>query len=623
MIDRKTAAVLVSTSLALAAVSELFAQESAPGAGDWPRHARDAAATRFSPLTQIDTSNVARLERAWTFHTGDLFTEENLKSRNVFQCTPLVVEGKMFVITPLCRAIALDPATGKEIWSFDPKMDPRSAGAARGLAFWNSGGESRIILPVRDGRIFSIDAKTGKPDPSFGDNGFISLRKLYPDAASDIVISSPPSVFRDLFIQGCSLSDSWHKVAPAPLTAFDVRTGRVVWTFNTIPAAADEFGADTWANESWLGRGGANVWSTTSIDEERGIIYLPATAANFDFYGGDRHGANLFSCSVVALDAATGKRLWHYQTIHHDLWDYDLPAAPVLADITVAGRRIPALAQIGKTGFVYVLNRVTGEPVWPIEEHPVPVSDVPGEQAWPTQPFPTKPPPFSPQRLTEENLSQISSTSREDGLALINQYRNEGLFTPPSLRGSVVFPGFHGGGNWSGAALDPRTGRLYINSTEVACAVVLVQNDNSPFGFKHTGWLRLRDREGYPINAPPWGQLTAIDLNQGELVWQKPLGEFEELTERGIPPTGQENFGGATVTAGGLVFIASTMDEHLRAFDAETGEILFKVKLDAAGYAAPVSYEIGGRQYIAICAGGGGKLGTEPGDSVIAFALPE
>lgn len=621
--NRKMCRSIVWILAVVALAPDVYSENGAIAPGDWPSHARDAAATRYSPLDAINKKNVAGLQRAWVYHTGDIITSQGRKSQNVFECTPLVVEGKMFIITPFSRAVALDPATGKEIWNFDPKMDVGASGmlASRGVAYWHEGEQSRILLPVRDGRIYSLDAKTGKPDGSFGMNGAVNIRELYPAAAKDITLSSPPIMCGDLLVQGFSMSDSWNKVAVAPVTAFDVRSGKVVWTFDTVPQEG-EFGTETWGNDSWRGRGGANVWSTMSYDAALGIVYLPATAPNFDFYGGDRHGANLLSNCVVALDAKSGKRIWHYQTTHHDLWDYDLPAAPVLVDITVDGKKIRALAQISKTGFTYVLNRETGEPVWPIPERPVPASDVSGELASPTQPVPTRPPAFTTQGLTEAGLTKISPEAHARAVELLGKLRNDGMFTPPSLKGSVVFPGFHGGGNWSGAAFDPRSARLYVNSTEVACSVKLEANPKSPFGYSHTGWIRPRDQEGYPINAPPWGQLTAIDLNKGEIAWQKPLGAFEELTRRGIPPTGQENFGGATVTAGGLVFIASTMDENLRAFDSDTGEILFKAKLDAAGYAAPVSYAVDGKQFIAICAGGGGKLGTPVGDSVIAFTLP-
>lgn len=586
--------------------------------GDWPHHARDPQGTRYSPLDQITKSNIDRLKPAWTYRTGDL--EE---TNNVFECTPLVIDGVMYLITPFSRAIALDAATGKELWTHDPEFDYQRSGllASRGVAYWADGAKKRIFLPVRDGRLLSLDAATGKIDSTFGEQGTVNLRTRLAPGGAHLFLSSPPIVYRDLVIQGCGMPDGANpKTSHVPVIALNAATGETAWTFNTIPQQG-EFGTDTWANESWRDRGAGNVWSTMSVDPERGIVYLPTTAPYFDFYGGDRHGDNLFCNSIVALDAATGQRIWHFQTVHHDIWDYDLPAHPNLAELTIDGRSVPAVAQIGKTGFVYLFHRVTGEPIFPIVERPTPPSDVPGEKTSPTQPFPSRPPAFTTQGLTEENLSRIDEETYQYLLKQFRTMRSEGLFTPPSEQGSIVFPGFHGGGNWSGAAVDPE-GMMYVNSTELACFTHVKPDPDSPIGFKHSGWHRFRDQNGYPGNAPPWGQLSKIDLNRGEIVWQKPLGEFEELTRRGIPPTGQENFGGATVTAGGLVFIASTPDEMFRAFDAETGGLLFQTKLPAAGYAAPVSY-LGkdGKQYIAICAGGGGKIDTQDGDYVAAFCL--
>lgn len=603
--------------------------QTIPSDGDWTVHGREPFGSRYSPLAQINKSNVKGLKEAWSISTGELSNPDFIFEDHhwVFECTPLVVKNRVFVITPVSRVLALDGVTGDELWSYDPDLDLSRQGmlASRGVAYWSDGDDERIFLPVRDGRLFCLNAIDGKPIHTFGNQGFINLKEEGGIGGGKIFISSPPVIYKDIVIQGFGMPDgaSSDPIYAVPLMAFNVHTGEKVWEFYTIPQEGD-FGTETWENDSWKDRGCSSIWTIMTLDPERGIVYLPVSTPHFDFYGGDRHGDNLFSDCVVALDAATGKYIWHYQTVHHDVWDYDLPAPPNLVDIEVDGETVPAVAQIGKTGFVYLLNRETGKPVFPIEEKPVPASDVKGEMTSKTQPMPDRPPAFSTQGLSEENLSRIDEETYQYVLKEFRKYRSEGIFTPPSLQGSIVFPGFHGGGNWSGGAVNLETGMLYVNSTELACTITVEEDESKRSGFKHLGWPRFRDQNGYPANAPPWGQLTKIDLNKGEIVWQKPLGEFEELSKRGIPITGQENFGGASVTAGGLVFIASTMDGCLRAFDEDTGEELFKTKLKAAGFAIPVTYlGADGKQYVAVCAGGGGKIGTPRGDFVQAFCLPE
>ena len=594
-------------------------QASGPADGDWPAYWHDPYGTRYSPLNQIRPDNVSRLERAWTYHTGDL-----AGGNHVMECTPLVVDGTVFIITTFSRVAALDGVTGEKLWDFDPKMDYRREGmlASRGLAYWTDVREQRIILPAHDGRLFSLNALDGQPDPHFGENGVVNLRERLAPGGRSLFISSPPAVYRDMLIQGCGMPDGYgERLQHVPVIALNVRTGESVWTFNTIPQDGGP-GSETWAGDSWRDRGAGNVWSGIRVDPERGIVFLPATSPTFDFYGGDRQGNNWFCDSLVALRAETGERLWHFQAVHHDLWDYDLPAQPNLLYLMIGGRRVPAVAQVGKTAFVYVLNRETGEPIFPIEERAVPTSDVPGEMASPTQPFPQKPPPISRQGITEADLSRLDEETHQYVLQEFRKYRSGAMYTPPSMRGTVYLPAFHGGANWSGAAVTPE-GMMYVNTTELPGIITLEKDNDSPYGYRHTGWIRFRDQNGYPAIAPPWGQLVKLDLNRGEKVWEKPLGEFDELTQKGIPPTGQENFGGPLATGGGLVFIASTKDECFRAFDAQTGDILFKIRMEAGGYAAPVSY-LGknGKQYVVICAGGGGKLETKPGDYVIGFALP-
>jgi quinoprotein glucose dehydrogenase len=590
--------------------------------GEWPCYARDPGGARYSPLDEVDTQNVASLERAWTFRTGDIAKGD----AHYAECTPLMVDGVLYVITPFSRLIAIDAVTGEELWRFSPTppLNHEETGggglASRGVAYWKAGEKRRIFLPVRDGRLYSIDVDTHRADPDFGDAGSINLRAGLKEDGRFLFLSSPPTLYENVLLQPYGIDDtSSRRLAYVPLRAFDAHTGRLLWTFDTV-AQPGQFGHETWAGDSWKDRAGCNPWAPISVDEERGIFYVPVGAPNPDKYGGDREGDNLFSNALVALDAKTGQRLWHFQVVHHDLWDYDMPALPNLIDLRAGDESIPAVAVIGKTGFVYVFNRVTGEPVFPIEERPVPASDFPGEHAAPTQPFPTKPPAFVRQRMTEDDLSQLNPKTHAEFIETFAPLRSEGIFTPPSIDGSIVLPGQHGGGNWSGAAVSP-DGMMYIAATELPY-ISTVRESDGPFGATPSARV-FRDERGYPAIKPPWGTLTKIDLTRGELVWQRPLGEFAELTAQGIPPTGQPNFGGATVTAGGLVFAAATMDGKLRAFDANTGDILYETQLDAAGYGAPISY-LGrdGKQYITVFAGGGGKYKTPVGDYVIAFALP-
>jgi quinoprotein glucose dehydrogenase len=360
-----------------------------------------------------------------------------------------------------------------------------------------------------------------------------------------------------------------------------------------------------------------------SVDVQRGIVFVGLGSAAFDFYGGDRRGQNLFANCTLALDAASGERVWHFQTLHHDLWDHDLPTCPNLVTVLHRGRRRDAVAQVTKTGYVFLFDRETGVPLFDVLERGVAASDVPGEQAWPTQPIPVKPPPFAAQTLTEDNITDIGTENRQYVLRELNAVRGRGAFHPPSLQGTVVIPGFHGGATWSGASFDPATGILYVNSNNVPNIMTLVAaSPDSGYRYKHKGYIQFRDHEGYPAIKPPWGQLNAIDLNRGEFVWRTTLGEHPELTARGVPRTGTENFGGTIVTAGGLVFIGGTKDEHFHAFDKSTGELLWRAKLPAGGYATPCTYEVAGKQYVVIAAGGAGKLRTRAGDAFVCFALP-
>jgi quinoprotein glucose dehydrogenase len=429
-------------------------------------------------------------------------------------------------------------------------------------------------------------------------------------------------VYRNIVILGFSCPEG-GRPAPGDPRAFDARTGKELWRFHSIPREG-EFGHETWAGDSWKRSGAANNWGGTSIDEKRGLVFIGTGSASPDFYGGGRIGNNLFANCTICLEARTGKRLWHFQTLHHDLWDHDLPFCPNMVTVKQTGRKRDAVAQVTKTGYVFLFDRLTGKPLFPVEERPVPASDIPGEQASPTQPFPTKPPPFSRQFVGEADLSDLSTETHEELLTRLRQYRAGPAFTPPSTNGTIVVPGFHGGATWSGACINPHTGVLYLNSNEQPNVMRMIQDDSDPREpYRPIGYFQFLDNNKYPGIKPPWGLLNAIDLNKGEFVWRVPLGEYAELAARGIPQTGTENFGGAIATAGGLIFIGATRDEKFRAFDETSGECLWQFKLNAGGYATPCTYLVKGRQFVVIAAGGGGKLGTKSGDEFVAFALAD
>ncbi|MBI2433727.1 MAG: PQQ-binding-like beta-propeller repeat protein, partial [Candidatus Hydrogenedentes bacterium] len=514
-------------------------------AEEWRYYARDAGGTRYSPLDQINTANVVSLERAWTFRTGDIAEG----GAQYAECTPLMVDGVVYVITPFSRLVAIDAVSGQELWRFSPepplKHTETGGGglASRGVTYWEAGEKRRVFVPVRDGRIYSVDIETHQADTGFGNAGYIDLRAGLPEEGRFLYLSSPPALYQKVLVPSYGVNDtSARRLAYVPLQAFDAHSGKLLWTFDTV-AQPGQFGHDTWAGDSWKGRSGCNPWAPISVDDARGIFYVPVAAPNSDKYGGDREGDNLFSDCLVALNALTGERLWHFQVVHHDIWDYDLAALPNLFDLKVGNETIPAVAAVGKTGFVYVFNRVTGAPIFPIEERPVPASDFPGEHAARTQPFPTKPPAIARQRMTKNDLSDIDPETHAEFEKTFKPLRSEGIFTPPSEEGSIVLPGQHGGGNWSGAAVSPE-GMMYVTTTELPYISSISASDG-PYGATPSARV-FRDEKGYPAIKPPWGTLTKVDLARGELLWQRPLGEYPELTAHGIPPTGQPNFGGAT-----------------------------------------------------------------------------
>jgi quinoprotein glucose dehydrogenase len=599
--------------------------------GDWRSYGGDPGGRRYSVLADIDRGNVGRLQRAWTYHTAD---REGGASPIAFESTPLAVNGLLYVSTPSGRVIALEGDTGHEAWQFlpSPREGRKEArGPHRGVSLWESadGADRRILTATPDGRLFALDARTGRSRMEFGQGGVVDLRVGVADGwpRASFGVSSPPAIYRDLVITG-SLVQEYPARGPAgDVRAYDVRSGALAWQFHTVPRPGER-GHDTWEGGGWKDRSGVNVWSVMSVDAERGLVFLPVGSATYDFYGGDRKGANLYANSLVALDAATGAVVWHFQTVHHDLWDYDLPAQPTLVTVRRDGRDVAAVAQVTKSGFVFVLDRVTGQPLFPVEERPVPASTVPGEAASPTQPIPVRPPPLVRQSITRDQLTTVTPESQRTCTELFDTVRTGPLFTPPSTALTLTFPGTLGGATWSGGAFDPVRRRLYVNVNEVgALGGLLALGPNAPVAYRRTGpggeYARFWDDSRWPCQQPPWGTLNAIDLDTGQVAWTVPLGVVDELIARGVPPTGTPSLGGAITTVGGLVFIAGTNDARLRAFDADSGKELWADRLEASGHATPMTYRgKSGRQFVVIAAGGGGYLSRTTSDVVAAYALP-
>jgi quinoprotein glucose dehydrogenase len=588
---------------------------------EWRVYGGNRAGMRYSPLDQINRSNVDKLQVAWTYHTGD----SRLRPSTTIECNPLVAHGVMYLTTAQLKLCALEADTGKLLWQYDPFEgvdEDKPRGVNRGVAYWEDGADQRIFFVAR-ARLMAFDAKTGKLIRDFGQGGSVDLTHGLGRDIRGLAydVTSPGIIYKNLIIMGSMCGEGPEPAAPGHIRAFDVRTGVMAWIFHTLPRPG-EVGNDAWQGDSWRTTGGANDWGGLTLDEKRGWVFVSTGSAAFDFYGGQRLGTNLFANCVMALNAATGKRIWHYQVVHHDLWDRDLACPPSLVTLNIGGKQVDAAVQSTKFGQLFILDRETGTPLFPVEERPAPPSDVPGEQAWPTQPQVLKPPPYARQVFTEDDITNISSEAHASVLDTFKKSLS-GTWRPPSLQGTIVFPGFNGGSNWGGGSFDPATGWYYINSHDEPWIMTLVPApEGAGYPYSHTGYNRFVDQEGYAAIKPPWGQLTAFDLNQGAIAWQVVLGEHKELTARGIPPTGTQNIGGSIVTAGGIVFIGSTMDEMFRAFDKTNGKLLWKAQLPAGGYATPCTYEAGGRQYVVIAAGGGGKMRTRSGDAYVAFALP-
>jgi len=709
---------LVKITVFLLAASILYGCFGGSANEEWRTFSGTNAGTRYVKQGDITPDNVNNLTIAWEYDTGD-----SIGKGSTIPTTPLMIEGVLYGVSPNQHLFALDARTGEEQWIFKAP-DPAAKGSIRSISFWqDKSGREKILFYATGPKLYAVDATTGEAISTFGKGGYIDLRMDMdgPYENSWMAGNTAPIIYKELLIMGMRLSED-ADAAPGHIRAFDVHTGKRRWIFHTIPHPGEK-GYETWEDpDAWKQVGGANNWAGMAIDEKRGIVYIPLGSSTPDFYGKRRKGQNLFANCLLALDANTGRYLWHFQTVHHDLWDRDLPAYPNLVTIKKDGKSVDAVAQITKSGYIFLFDRVTGIPIFPIEEVSVPSSNLPGEEVWPTQPVPTLPEPFARQHFGAEDISDRTPAIHQELLEEYHLYQNDGMFAPPSLQGSWLFPGFDGGGQWSGAAVDSETQDLYVGCSELpwrlqmiptpalneedaktikeqgnliyrkTCASchgadrrgigpsfpslqhlqdrmtvqqvksIIENGRNMMPAFKDVvddgdktalltylmdledkeatpetknasttgdqpslpeytlnGYPRFLDRDGYPGIKPPWGTLNAVDLNRGKLLWKVPLGNFEEL--KTDEATGTEVYGGPVVTKSGLIFIAGTQDEKIRAFDKKTGNVLWEYKLPAAGFASPAVYTIDGKQFVVIAAGGG-KLGMRSGTKYLAFALP-